>query len=154
MRRVGPVSERFQAGRRGGFVGVQPRPSGGDGRDATTAADKGKEMNAKLDNQAEGHQGTGDAGHRPTGVAHNLEDRRLVVVSEAGSVEREAGVAQRVVHVDGQHGLVSVCRPTLFLFRNAVRFDFRIAAGAKAKNQSNSGEGERREKYIGVNPPK
>ena len=111
-------------------------------------------MNAKLDNQAEGHQGTGDAGHRPTGVAHNLEDRRLVVVSEAGSVEREAGVAQRVVHVDGQHGLVSVCRPTLFLFRNAVRFDFRIAAGAKAKNQSNSGEGERREKYIGVNPPK
>jgi len=111
-------------------------------------------MNAKLDNQAEGHQGAGDVGHRPTGVAHNPEVRRLGVVSEAGFLGREAGVAQRVVHVDGQHGLVSVCRPTLFLFWTAGRFDFRIAAGAKAKDQGNRGEGERREKYIGLNPVK
>ena len=63
-------------------------------------------MNAELDDQPEGHQGAGDVGHRPAGVAHDLEDSRLVVVFEAGLVEREAGVAQRVVHVDDDFAIL------------------------------------------------
>jgi len=50
--------------------------------------------------EAEGHERAGDVGELPAGVADDLEDRGFIVVFEAGLIEGEARVAQRVVHVD------------------------------------------------------
>ena len=58
-------------------------------------------MNAELGDEPHGDERAGEIGQQPAGVANHLQHGDFVVTGfETGLVERQPGVAQRVVHVD------------------------------------------------------
>src|SRR3979411_222500 len=57
-------------------------------------------MHPKLNDHAQSDQGTRDIRYQPTGILHHLEDGRPIIVIKTRSVESQAFVTQRVIHVD------------------------------------------------------
>ena len=57
-------------------------------------------MHPKLNDHAQSDERTRDIRYQPTGILHDLEDGRRIVVIEARLIESHALVAQRVIHVD------------------------------------------------------
>src|SRR5690606_33632092 len=79
---------------------------GGAGARSPAFCDEGEEVEAELDEEAERHDHASDVRKKPAWVADDLEDGGGVVVFETGLVEREARVAQRVVHEDEDLAIV------------------------------------------------